>query len=57
MDIYTENGGVIKTKWNGEFIKNVGIFSKGELFNRRVSEASDEWIVSRGGSVGAETVL
>jgi len=37
MDIYTENSGIISTKWNREFIKNVGIFifNKGELFNKR----------------------
>ncbi len=33
-DIYTENDGIIKTKWNEEFIKNAGIFYEGELFNK-----------------------
>ncbi len=39
MDIYTENGGIIKTKWNEEFIKNGIIFNKRGLFNKGVSEA------------------
>jgi len=39
MGIYTENGGIIKTKRNEAFIKNGVIFNKGGLFNKGVSEA------------------
>jgi hypothetical protein len=35
----------------------VGIFNKGELFNKGVSEAMDEWRVSGGRSGSAETVF
>ncbi len=43
IDIYTENGGVIKNKWNEEFIKNGGICKKRGLFNKGLSDALDEW--------------
>ncbi len=35
----------------------MGIFNKGELFNKGVSEAMDEWRVSGGRSGSAETVF
>ncbi len=39
MNIYTDNGGIIKTKRNKEFTKNGSIFNKRGLFNKGVSEA------------------
>jgi hypothetical protein len=36
---------------------NVGMFNKGELFNKGVNEAMDKWKVSGGSSGSAEMVL
>ncbi len=36
------NGGIIKTKWNEEFIKMEHFKMKG-FFNKGVSEAIDQW--------------
>ncbi len=39
MDIYIEKGGIIKTKWNEEFIKYGSIFNMWGIFHKEMSEA------------------
>ncbi len=47
MDIYTEKGGIIKTKWNGVFIKNRAFLIGEGFLIKRVSEAY--WRMEEGG--------
>jgi hypothetical protein len=37
------NSGIIETKLNEEFIKNVGIFNRGVFFIKGVSDAIVKW--------------
>jgi hypothetical protein len=39
MDIFTGKGGIIKTKWNGVFIKNRAFLIGEGFLIKRVSEA------------------